>query len=699
MNNPDYWKDRAKLLEEKLNSYGVDAYREIEQSFEKAQIEIQSDIEKWYNRIAQNNNLSMNKARELLNKNELKEFRWTVEEYIKYGQDNEVSQQWMKELENASAKWHISRLEALKISTQQSMEKAFGNYLDSVDSMMKKVYTEGYYRTCYNTAQGFGVGFEVGTINEKVLDKIISKPWANDGKNFSDRIWTNKTQMINNLHNALTNTCIQGLAPDRAIKELTNFVSPAMKNARYCASRLVMTEQAFVSSASQEQVFNDLDVEEFEIVATLDNDTSQICRDMDGQHFPMTEFKVGLTAPPFHPNCRSCTCPYYNDEFTINDTRVARDENGNEVKVPANMTYREWKKTFVKHKAPTVPNANTGEKDDSQQLTKEVDSGIIETSGVKGALIESILNKNSSYLNSTQQQEFIEILNSKDEKALRFYDNLANNFANNDYCQKDVAWYKPNLKKVEMDINDYPEEVFLGNGRTAAWQTKFHEEFHQLDHLLAGTTFSRKNKPTKAEIKKIEKLGLDPNFKPRDYVEFTDIKTEYGSKMIEAIETDIKNFVNLAINFANNLNDDNTAKINDIKEIKTKKLEAIVLDFLEYNYQTDKETTQIGIFTDAIGLATRNKIDIQKKDFWGHDADYNKERGKSGATSETWATFGALYFTASQQTLAEVTSVMPNTWKLFSSVLEEVIDYSQSNELEYVDQYTFQVRGDEARYE
>ena len=76
-----------------------------------------------------------------------------------------------------------------------------------------------------------------------------------------------------------------------------------------------MTEQAFISSAAQKDAFNDLDVEEFEIVATLDSHTSDICREMDGKHFPMKDFQPGVTAPPFHVWCRSTTVPYFDDEW------------------------------------------------------------------------------------------------------------------------------------------------------------------------------------------------------------------------------------------------------------------------------------------------------------------------------------------------------------------------------------------------
>lgn len=346
MKSNSYWKDRFTKLESALNIYGIDTYRQIEPVFNAAQREIQREIDGWLARIAKNNEVTIAAARKLLNANELAEFRWDVNEYIKYGVANAVDGQWMKQLENASAKVHISLLESLKIRTQQALEVAFGNELDAVDMMARKVYSNGYYRSIFEVQKGFNIGWDIASIDENRLSKIISKPWAVDGKNFSDRIWQSKTSMINELHNQLTRACLLGKAPDEAIKSMSRFVDGKFKNSKAQAGRLVMTEQAFFASASNKDAFNDLDVEMFEIVATLDSLTSAICQEMDGKVFPMNDFEPGGTAPPFHPWCRSCTVPYFDDEFSVGK-RAARGEDGKTYYVPSDMTYPEWKKSFV----------------------------------------------------------------------------------------------------------------------------------------------------------------------------------------------------------------------------------------------------------------------------------------------------------------------------------------------------------------
>lgn len=341
-----YWKKRFSQLEEASHNYGQQTYAEIESAFTAAQRSIQSEIQTWYARFAVNNNVTLAEARRMLSARELAELKWDVNQYIEAGRLHGTDPVWMKQLENASARFHISRLEALQLRTQQALEVAFGNELDAVDLMTRKVFTENYYHSIFEVQKGFNIGWEIGQIDDRELDKVVKKPWSTDGKNFSNRIWTKKSQMVNQLHQELTRTLVQGKAPDAAIEHMMKYVDKSVKNAKHAASTLVMTEEAYFHSVSQQEAFNDLDVEEYEIVATLDSHTSEICQEMDGKHFPMKDYEAGVTAPPFHPNCRSVTAPYFDDEWSVGE-RAARGEDGKTYYVPDSMKYPEWKKSMV----------------------------------------------------------------------------------------------------------------------------------------------------------------------------------------------------------------------------------------------------------------------------------------------------------------------------------------------------------------
>lgn len=340
-----YWKKRFEQLEDAANKDASSLLHDIERQYSQTQKQIESQINSWYQRFAVNNEISMSEARKLLTSKELSELKWDIKEYIKYGEQNELNQLWMKQLENASARYHISRLEALKLQTQHSMEALFGNQLDEIDSLMKKVYTEGYYHTVYEVQKGFNIGWDIASIDQNRLEKIISKPWAVDRKNFSDRVWQSKTSMVNELHNELVRNCIMGKSPDETIKHMTKFVDKKFKNAKIQAGRLVMTESAYFASASQKDAFNDLDVERYEIVATLDSSTSEICQGLDGHVFEMKDFQPGITAPPFHVWCRTTTVPYFEDNY---GERAARGDDGKTYYVESNISYKKWYEKYVK---------------------------------------------------------------------------------------------------------------------------------------------------------------------------------------------------------------------------------------------------------------------------------------------------------------------------------------------------------------
>lgn len=344
MPDKDYWKSRFKQLEEAQNRKGADTYRLIEEQYKQAQKELEGKINTWYQRFATNNGVSMAEARRMLRDRELAELKWDVKEYIKRGQENAFTGQWMRELENASARFHISRLEALKLQTQQSLELMFGNQLDSIDAAMKRIYLDGYYHTAYELQKGFRIGWDIAGLDQRQIEKVIRKPWAVDGKNFSERVWGNKEKLITEVHRELTQDILLGRDPQKAIDNIARKMNASKNN----AGRLIMTEEAYFSSAAQKDCFKDLGVEQYEIVATLDSHTSDICQSLDGQVFPMKDFEPGVTAPPFHVYCRSTTVPYFDDDFGQIGERAARnEETGKTCYVPDNMTYREWKESFV----------------------------------------------------------------------------------------------------------------------------------------------------------------------------------------------------------------------------------------------------------------------------------------------------------------------------------------------------------------
>lgn len=340
--NNAYWQKRMEALEDEQYRRAEACYRDVQEQFRRASRSIQMDIERWYQRLADNNGVSYASARQLLKDDELEEFKWTVEQYIKAGEENALDQRWMKELENASAKFHINRLQAMKLQIQHHAELFSAEYEGRMTDFLHQSYGEQFYRTAYEISRGTGVGFNLARIDERKIDALIKRPWAQDGASFSDRIWTNKEKLIRNLHTELSQCIVHGEAPQKAVSRLAKTMGVSQSQ----AANLILTESAAISSIAQKDCFRELDVERYQFDATLDGKTCETCGAMDQKTFKMSEFEVGLTAPPIHPRCRCCVIPYFDDwdEFGISVERAARDpDTGKTVYVNGNLSYNEWK--------------------------------------------------------------------------------------------------------------------------------------------------------------------------------------------------------------------------------------------------------------------------------------------------------------------------------------------------------------------
>lgn len=343
MKNAEYWANRMRILDDALLDTGYSYIQNLEKQYNIAIADLDKKIAAWYQRFAVNNEIDLATAKKWLNSSELEEFRWTVEQYIKRGEVNGISADWRKQLENASARVHISRLESLQLELRQEAEALHSTQLKHTETLLGDIYREGYYHTAFEVQKGLGLGWSMQSLDTDTIYKVLSRPWTTDGQTFRDRCWTNKSALVNSVNTQLTQMIIRGEAPDKAIKA----ISHQFEVSKSKAGRLIMTESAAFSAAAQKDCFNELGVEQYTIVETFDNETCPLCGALDGKVFKMSDYAVGSTAPPFHPWCRGCTAPYFEDMKNWKRSRAAKGEDEKTYTVPGNMTYSDWKQEYI----------------------------------------------------------------------------------------------------------------------------------------------------------------------------------------------------------------------------------------------------------------------------------------------------------------------------------------------------------------
>lgn len=410
----------VRLAEEQYDK-ADDASEEAAQMYRQAAEELKRDIAIWYARLAANNDVSFAEAMKLLDADELEEFHWTVEQYIKAGEENAVDQKWMKELENASAKVHIRRLEAIELQCEQQAQLAAAKEKKQIADLLQLIFLSTYYGMGYEAsrAKGFLVDFAVMPSDE--VNSIIYTPWAKDGKDFSERIWADRDKLTVELRKIIE----QGLMTGKSVDEMSKQVQDAMGSTASNAERIIQTETAAVIEKSHEKMYQEFGAENVVILATLDMKTCATCGSLDHKVIPMKSYEMGVTIPPFHPRCR-CTTMFDDVLVFDDDTRTARDENGNSYEVPMDMSYDEWKRK-LRNKANTNKTSSgiKANKNNAESTEKSTYSGKIKVT-------EKDVPKQSS-------------------KSLR--KGIAE-------LQKKIDWHKRKIENPEKEVadwNDYDE--------------------------------------------------------------------------------------------------------------------------------------------------------------------------------------------------------------------------------------------------
>ena len=333
----DYWQKRQEAIykagEMQVNQY----FKRLEKAFNQTKRELQKTIEAFYFRYAEENGLSFAAAQKRLNAEELGE----LDDFIALAMDN--IGKYNQQVNNMSLKARVTRYQALEMQVDAILRQVYAiDYQAESEKAMQEVYEDTYYRTWYSIDQYHGFHQAFAQVEPRVVEKLLEYPF--NGAAFSSRLWKQKDHLQTQLTEAVTTMLIQGRHPSTLTREFAK----KMQSKKFDAYRLLHTESSFLMSAATHTGYKEDGVEKYEILATLDSKTCEICGELDGNVYEVGEEVTGVNMPPFHPLCRCTDVPHYEDTPTKGMARVARDpETGKTYMVPADMTYKQWREQYV----------------------------------------------------------------------------------------------------------------------------------------------------------------------------------------------------------------------------------------------------------------------------------------------------------------------------------------------------------------
>lgn len=337
-----YWTKRAEAMFTSGEKDALSVAKLLKSNYEESLNLIQKELYVFYGMYAHDGQLSYEEARKLLDKSQLKSFKKELKEMINYAKENDIDTSKLKQL---YTKARVTRLEELRTQIENELNKLTVENEKQIKTLLEDTYQESYYKSIYNLEKNIGFQLNFTKLNSKLVEKATKMNFA--GVNYITALYKNKDNLMNILNQAIPQGLVLGYNP----RKLAAIVSKKLDTNYNNTVRLIRTEYNFIMNQATKDSYKECGVNQYQILATLDDRTSDICRSLDLKIFDYSKLEVGINYPPFHPNCRTTTIPYFepdeiDEEYGIG-TRLAKDENGKYYEIPANISYDEWKEKYL----------------------------------------------------------------------------------------------------------------------------------------------------------------------------------------------------------------------------------------------------------------------------------------------------------------------------------------------------------------
>lgn len=289
----NYWQKRSNDIMRYVDSTDVDMFVELQKIYASESAQIQRDLFAFVTKYADDNKMSYSDALQRLRGVDLSDYQANAK---KYREQAKKDPDLLKRLNEQYVASKVTRLDALnlemtyKIGVMQGIiEKSFENYLKST---AKYAYKKA-------------MGGNSGALNEPALKELINTPF--NGRNYSQQIWGNTDDLARDLRDVLKRGFIRG----DDVRTMASELAKKYNVARSRAQTLIRTDGTAIVNRSAIKRYEESGLEFYRISVQMDNRTSDTCiriHDED-KRYRIDEFATGVTAPPFHYNCRSAVIP------------------------------------------------------------------------------------------------------------------------------------------------------------------------------------------------------------------------------------------------------------------------------------------------------------------------------------------------------------------------------------------------------
>lgn len=288
MGSREYWLERMIDRDLAARKSEDEILREFNQRYAASFREIQRDLNDFYVRYSDENGLTIQQIQQQLTPIEMREYKQQMQElqrmYSLY-----QNERILQEMQVLSSRAYITRQMALLDSINIKLIETAADVQVTMQDYLEGIYTREYA----SALEGLGAS-SGAVIPTRAAREVIEYPYV--GAMFSDRIWRNKSQLLNYINDDLVKGIIKGSSIQNMSKDLMN----RCNSLYYQAERLVRTETNYAMNQGHLNGYKDAGIQQYQIMAYIDNRTSSICRSKDGEVVNVNGAMTGNNLPPFH---------------------------------------------------------------------------------------------------------------------------------------------------------------------------------------------------------------------------------------------------------------------------------------------------------------------------------------------------------------------------------------------------------------
>lgn len=205
------------------------------------------------------------------------------------------------DLEEKFSKLGITRIQRSDIYKYNRLELLMNKIQDELKKLGKeeRLLVKEHARASIKSGYNFYTD-NVTQLNKETIKSLVATKWSS--KHFSERIYTDKAELLHTLENAIS----LGITLGKRVPEVVQEVKDKLRINKQRAETLVRTETVAYFNLGARKRYEDSGVKKIIWISAHDEKVCPVCTQLDGAIYDNPR-----DAPPVaHPNCRCTIIPF-----------------------------------------------------------------------------------------------------------------------------------------------------------------------------------------------------------------------------------------------------------------------------------------------------------------------------------------------------------------------------------------------------